>query len=351
MCCTRKSLSFFLLLFILIELSLIYYSDNFAPIGFLGWEEISNPSEYYLPNSPDPPYKLDKNSRDLIAQKVAEAHVLSGVDSDFDRIASLRNWTRNVCPKLHPDINSNSPSDILKGFDEGKGVLCGGLASLYCAALLTHGYRARIVQLIRDETNIARWTHGPPDTHVTVEVFSPQHSKWIVMDPTFNCWFHLPDDTTPLSARELQILACSPPADFSQTGWISLAEAGTLVPEYDRSQTSPKVETYYIDPCLLYKNVFLLYYNVWQPPVTKWQQKLSRIILARLMGKEKIVRLLAPGQKRSIFASIYLATNWLPLGILIITILIITPFPPPPTEEIEEEEEKQNEEEEELDQP
>ena len=331
------------MLVILAEAALLWWAKSSAPAGMLGWVETHNDAAYYGPNAPDSPYHIGMEDSRLLADRVAEANVLSGVSDDFGRIVALRRWTREVCPGIALTQLTNDPSEILAAFDGGKGGACGALGALYCATLMAHGYRARLVQLIRDSWDVPRWRQGPPDTHVTVEVFSPDHRKWIVSDPTFGCWFRRPESNVPLSARELQLLASDPPINTWETGWISLARAGLIVPEYDGQNTEPRVETYYIDQTLLYRNVFLLCYDVYRPPVDDPVQKYTRLAAAHFLGTEKVVWLLPPGQRKSLIASMHTAINWLPFVAVLLLILLMVPGRPVPV--VEEELESEDEEE------
>ena len=337
MCCTRKLTGYLLLLAIIVEAGLMYWLKTQAPVGFLGWEETSDVSQYYGPSAPDPPYDIGFDAKQTLLDEVASSHALSNAQTDFDRIVALRNWTRETCPRITKSPDTNSPLEILQAYRRGEGGACGSLASLYCATLIAHSYRARILELIRDPADIPRWREGPLDTHVTVEVFSPAHQKWIEMDPTFNCWYHRPGGNEPLSARELQLIVANPGVDFSRTGLISLARAGAIVAETGGFNTTPTVETYYIDPILIHQNAFLLYYNVFLPDLKAPAQKLVRILSARFLGTEKVVWMLLPGQKQSYMAVFERTANWTPAAILVLLVLMLIPSGPSHTSDYESE--------------
>jgi len=343
----KKFIGFLFVIAVLAECCLLWWIKTGAPGGPLGWVETADASVYYGPGAPDPPYRLSPEDRELLVNAVADAHALSSASGEFDRITALRNWARSTCPEFGTKSPpTNDPSDILQSFESGVGGSCGSIASVYAAALIAHGYRARIVQLIRDDNDIPRWTSGPPDTHLEVEVFSPDHQKWIVSDPTFNCWFHRPDSDAPLSARELQLIATEPGTDFSKTGWIPLTLSGTVVAEYDGYDTHPKVSEYYIDPVLLFRNIFILYYDIYGSRPEDPVQKYSQLVLARLTGSEKIVRLLAPGQKPSIVLRFNQAANWLPVVGLVLLVMLLVPSGSAPQPEGDETDEVEDDEEE-----
>ncbi len=328
---------------ILLELMLLWWVKEWSPSGLLGWVETTNTDQYYSASAPDPPYKLSPNDRQLMIDLVTESHALSGAMSDFDTIVALRNWSRNVCPEFGTkSIDTNDPSEILQYFEAGGGGACGSIGVVYVSALLAHGYRARLVQLIRDPNDVLFWTTGPYDTHIEVEVYSPDHAKWIVSDPTFNCWFHRPDSNVPLSVRELQQIVHDPGLDVSQTGWVSLTEAGIVIAENDGFDTLPDSETYYIDPVLLFNNVFLLYYDIYSERSGPALQKYTSLLTARFMGSEKIVRLLPPGGAPSVIVKLNLAANLLPVAGLLLLIILVLPSTPVKTDDEEDLEDEED---------
>lgn len=337
-CCLKKIFGILVVCAILAEAGLLWWMKTKSPSGSMAWIETADADRYYGPASPDPPYKLDQDDRQLIMDMVAESHAFSGVETEFEKIAALRNWSRSICPEVSPNLNINDPSEIIEAFESGRGGACGAIGVLYTAALITHGYRARVIQLIRDENDIAEWTSGPFDTHIEVEVFSPDHQKWIVSDPMFNCWFHRPGSMEPLSAREMQLMALSPGLDISETGWISMEEAGMIVAEYDGHETLPRTDTYYIDPVLHFRNIFLLYYDIYGKAPDDPVQKYASLLAARFLGTQKIVRLLGPGEKPSMIYYYNLAANWIPVEIIVLMIILL--IPGPKVENLEEEEEE-----------
>jgi hypothetical protein len=344
MCCLKKLIGFLLVLAIFADGGLLYWMKTKSPSGLMAWVETSDADPYYGVDAPDPPYILEPYDRDLIIDMVAESHAFSGVETDFGKITALRNWARSICPEVSGNTNFNDPSDLIEAFESGQGGACGAIGVVYAAALITHGYRARVIQLIRDDNDIFDWTSGPVDTHIEVEVFSPDHQKWIVQDPMFNCWFHKPDSNEPLSARELQLMARNPGMDIRQTGWISMEDAGLIVTEYDGYNTIPRADTYYIDPVLHFRNVFLLYYNIYGKPPSEPVQKYSYLLTARFLGTQKIVRLLVPGEKPSLIYYYNLAANWVPVAIIVFLIILLIPGSKPVIVEDEDDEDEDEDE-------
>lgn len=69
------------------------------------------------------------------------------------------------------------PAEILAHLGRGGGLLCGGMARLFAAALEANGIESRVVFLSRNFPD-------PSDSHVTVEV--REEGRWVIYDPTFN---------------------------------------------------------------------------------------------------------------------------------------------------------------------
>jgi hypothetical protein len=321
--CSRRLITFLLLLSIVIEVGLLVWLKKNAPNGYLGFIEVEDVTPWYSPDTPAPPYTLDEESKQEILAKVTESGALSVAITDFDRIVDLRNWTRQSCPKISRSEALITSKEILDSFEKGNGGACGALAQVYCATLMAHGYKARIVQLLRNEYDVPHWNESRFDTHVTVEVFSSDDQKWICMDPTFNCWFRKPDSLEPLSVRELQLIAMDPASYATDQGWVRISDNGMVISESDGFSTLPTLDTYYIDPIQIFRNPFLLYYDAYHPRLTNPIDKLKRIFNARYNNTEKLVWLLPPGRVPDYMVRYESTVNWLPVVILVLLLLRI----------------------------
>jgi hypothetical protein len=89
--------------------------------------------------------------------------------------------------------HSDSPIVLLEQTKNGKGMICGGLASVYYNALNGQGYKARMVKLLRQSVHTL-------DVHQTVEVW--QDGAWKISDPTFNVEFWKNENR--IGAEEIQ---------------------------------------------------------------------------------------------------------------------------------------------------
>lgn len=116
--------------------------------------------------------------------------VLEGAQTEFDKAVRLREWVHS---KIWPLVLSPLPGgDTKNGFNllehagNGSQLLCGQAADLYAQALGSVGLIGREV--------IA-------NGHVTAEVWSSEHQKWVIMDALYNT--HYEKDGTPLNFVEL----------------------------------------------------------------------------------------------------------------------------------------------------
>jgi hypothetical protein len=91
----------------------------------------------------------------------------------------IRTKLMNLVTKTGSD-HSDSPLVLLEQTKNGKGMVCGGLASVYFNALKGHGYKARMVKLLRQSVHTL-------DVHQTVEIW--KDGGWKISDPTFNVEF------------------------------------------------------------------------------------------------------------------------------------------------------------------
>lgn len=87
---------------------------------------------------------------------------------------------RDAVTCVDDDPGTEDPTALLEHVDNGGGLVCTGLASIYRAALEANGFDARIVVL-------SRFLTDPFDTHTTVEV--REGDRWVIYDPTFGVTF------------------------------------------------------------------------------------------------------------------------------------------------------------------
>lgn len=152
--------------------------------------------------------------------------------SGDDPIAVMRK-VRDAVTCIADDPPTESPSELLSYVDDGSGLVCSGMSSVYRAALEANGFEARLVVA-------ARFLTDPYDSHTTVEV--REGERWVIYDPTFGVTFERGGRR--LSAQELK---------------ESLLAEGMrdVVPvEHDTDAEYPAtLDEYYMDWRVLFSNV------------------------------------------------------------------------------------------------
>jgi len=122
--------------------------------------------------------------------------------NDLDKIIQLRIWVNNFLNKngwnsenvfLHQKYYLQEIHDldeILKHSISGKDGLCSFYARFFMYSCYSFGFNCRTLM----------WWH--PGSHILNEVYLPQISKWVVMDPLYNCMF-VDNYNKPLNSIEL----------------------------------------------------------------------------------------------------------------------------------------------------
>jgi len=125
---------------------------------------------------------------------------LSGIKSkrDFDSAKEILKSILSGVSFGQTEIKSKTPLGKFKEVKAGKSGLCFDFNHIYSGFLQAAGYKSRIVIL---QSNLLL-QHGY--NHTNVEVFIPEYHKWIVIDPSFGCYFSLND--VPMSAIEINRL-------------------------------------------------------------------------------------------------------------------------------------------------
>lgn len=153
---------------------------------------------------------------------------------ELEKALIIKEWAMNQATMRGADIDAGTPYNMLTQMREGRGALCGGMASIYQAALSSVGMQARVIQLIR--SNLSE------DTHVTVEVLLD--NKWVVIDPTFNCYFIIGSEMASATDLHNLLLKNENPKNYE------IVYGGIVSYPAD-------FQTYYVDPLVLYNQVFI----------------------------------------------------------------------------------------------
>lgn len=151
---------------------------------------------------------------------------------NLEKALVIKEWVMNQASKIGADIDAGTPYGMLS---QMKGATCGKMAIVYFTALSSVDIQARLVQLMHSSLD-------KYDTHVTVEVRTD--SEWVVIDPTFNCYFLI--DSKMASPADLHklLLKNENPKSYEIV--------------YGNSVAYPtQLEKYYIHPLTLYNEVFI----------------------------------------------------------------------------------------------
>ena len=124
--------------------------------------------------------------------------VASGKD-EFDRQILLMDWVHNRFQKFgQPSTSTRGALDILEGIDAGHTFFCTQYAQLFASAAASLGWVDRVLALRRHQGAASNGT----TEHSTTEIWSNQHRKWVMLDPTSN--MYLEKNGVPLNAWEIR---------------------------------------------------------------------------------------------------------------------------------------------------
>jgi len=127
-----------------------------------------------------------------------DAVVAPGRD-EFERQILLLDWVHHQFKKFgRPSTEALGALEILKGIEDGQPFFCVQYAHLYASAAASLGWVDRELALRRHQDPPG----GGSTEHLTTEIWSNQHRKWVMMDPTAN--MHIEKDGIPLSGFEIR---------------------------------------------------------------------------------------------------------------------------------------------------
>jgi hypothetical protein len=126
--------------------------------------------------------------------------VIAPGQDEFERQVLLMDWTHKQFKKFgRPSTNCHGALQILNAIDEGHTFYCAHYANVLVSAAASLGWVDRSLALRRHQgANKA----GGSTEHSVTEIWSNQHRKWVMLDPTSN--MYLEKDGVPLNAFELR---------------------------------------------------------------------------------------------------------------------------------------------------
>ena len=119
---------------------------------------------------------------------------------EFERQVLLMDWTHRQFKKFgRPSTNCHGALQILQAIDEGHTFFCAHYADVLVSAAASLGWVNRSLALRRHQ---GANKNGGSTEHSVTEIWSNQHRKWVMLDPTSNMF--LEKDGVPLNAFELR---------------------------------------------------------------------------------------------------------------------------------------------------
>ncbi len=126
--------------------------------------------------------------------------VIAPGKDEFERQVLLMDWTHRQFKKFgRPSTNCVGALAILQAIDEGHTFYCAHYANVLVSAAASLGWVDRSLALRRHQ---GANKNGGSTEHSVTEIWSNQHRKWVMLDPTSN--MYLEKDGVPLNAWELR---------------------------------------------------------------------------------------------------------------------------------------------------
>lgn len=125
--------------------------------------------------------------------------IVAAGEDEFEKQLLLLNWAHNQFTKFgHPSTGAKGALEILEGIEEGHTFFCTQFAQLFVSSAASLGWVSRPLALRRHQGV----SEGGTSEHSTTEIWSNQHAKWIMLDPTSN--FYLTRHGVPLNGWEIR---------------------------------------------------------------------------------------------------------------------------------------------------
>src|SRR4051812_13151955 len=125
--------------------------------------------------------------------------VIAPGKDEFDQQVLLMDWTHKKFKKFGtPSANPKGALEILQCVDQGHTFFCAHFAKVFVSSAASLGWVDRELALRRHQ-GVAK---GGSTEHSSTEIWSNQHRKWVMLDPTSN--MYLEKDGLPLNAFEIR---------------------------------------------------------------------------------------------------------------------------------------------------
>lgn len=128
--------------------------------------------------------------------------VVAGHGTEFEAILALKRWVRN---QWDYGWSHGVPADgleVLQQVAEGQRFTCGQYATVFVECARSLGWPARKVSIGRTDCEFPRGYNIGGAGHVSMEVWSNDYEKWVVMEPMLNGYYER--QGLPLAAIEIR---------------------------------------------------------------------------------------------------------------------------------------------------
>ena len=135
--------------------------------------------------------------------------VIAPGKDEFDQQVRLMDWTHRQFKKFgRPSTNCHGALQILQAIDEGHTFFCAHYANVLVSAAASLGWVDRSLALRRHQ---GANKNGGSTEHSVTEIWSNQHRKWVMLDPTSN--MYLEKDGVPLTTSTPNVIFTRPDGD------------------------------------------------------------------------------------------------------------------------------------------
>jgi len=135
-----------------------------------------------------------------LREKYRLDEVIAPGRDEFAKQILLNDWVHHRFKKFgQPSTKARGALEVLDGIENDQTFFCAQYAETLVSCAASLGWVDRVLALRRHQGVNAR---GGSTEHSTTEIWSNQHAKWIMLDPTSN--MYLEADGKPLNAWEIR---------------------------------------------------------------------------------------------------------------------------------------------------
>lgn len=143
--------------------------------------------------------RYDNPKLKQLRQKYDLDKVIATGKDEFDKQILLMDWVHHRFKKFgRPSAKPQGALEILRDVEAGHTFYCAHYAKVYVSAAASMGWVDRSLALRRHQGVAV----GGSTEHTTTEIWSNQHRKWVMLDPTAN--MYIEKKGVPLNAYEIR---------------------------------------------------------------------------------------------------------------------------------------------------